>query len=146
FTFQVVSESGSPLIRRKVLLAALEAEQRSQTASDREQAALTSANYEFQVVNGDTPHLAKVELQPKRKHVMRVNGSLFLEEESADLVRIEGELSKRPSVWTRRVHILREYGRIDGVHVPLLMRSTADVLVVGASNFSMTYTYVEING
>jgi hypothetical protein len=41
FTFQVVSESGSPLIRRRVLLAALEAEQRSQTLSDREEAALT---------------------------------------------------------------------------------------------------------
>jgi hypothetical protein len=26
------------------------------------------------------------------------------------------------------------------------MHSTADVLVVGASSFSMTYTYAEING
>ena len=81
-----------------------------------------------------------------RKHVMRVYGSVFLEEESADLVRIEGELSKRPSIWTRKVEILREYSRIDGVHVPVAMSSKADVLVVGASTFSMTYTYVEING
>jgi hypothetical protein len=146
FTFQVVSESGSPLIRRKVLLAALEAEQKSQTVSDREEAALTAANYEFQNVGTATPHLVKVDLQPRRKHVMRVNGSIFLEEESADLVRIEGELSKRPSFWTRRVQILREYSRIDGVHVPVAMHSTADVLVVGASSFSMTYTYAEING
>ncbi len=127
FTFQVVSESGSPLIRRKVLLAALEAEQKSQTVSDREEAALTAANYEFQDVGAATPHLVKVDLQPRRKHVMRVNGSIFLEEESADLVRIEGELSKRPSFWTRRVQILREYRRIDGVHVPVAMHSTADV-------------------
>jgi hypothetical protein len=146
FTFQVVSESGSPLIRRKVLLAALEAEQRSQTVADRDEAALTTANYEFQDASAAMSHLVKVGLQPRRKHVMRVNGSIFLEEESADLVRIEGELSKRPSFWTRRVQILREYSRIDGVHVPVAMHSTADVLVVGASTFSMTYTYEEING
>jgi hypothetical protein len=146
FTFDVVSEEGSPLIRRRVLMAALEAEQRSQTARDREEAALTTNNYEFLDVNAVPPHFVRIDLQPKRKHVMRVNGSLFLEEESADLVRIEGELSKRPSIWTRRVQILREYGRIDGVRVPLVMRSTADVLVVGVSRFSMTYTYVEING
>jgi hypothetical protein len=146
FTFQVVSESGSPLIRRKVLLAALEAEQKSQTGTDREEAALTAANYEFQDVGTSTPHIIKVDLQPRRKHVMRVNGSIFLEEQSADLVRIEGELSKRPSFWTRRVQILREYSRIDGVHVPVAMHSTADVLVVGASSFSMTYIYTEING
>jgi hypothetical protein len=146
FTFDVVSEEGSPLIRRRVLIAALEAEQRSQTASDRDEAALTTANYDFLDVNAAPPHLVRIDLQPKRKHVMRVNGSLFLDEESADLVRIEGELSKRPSIWTRRVQIVREYGRIAGVHVPLAMRSTADVLVVGVSHFSMTYTYVEING
>jgi hypothetical protein len=146
FTFEVVSQEGSPLIRRRVLVAALEAEARSQTASDRDEAALTTANYEFLDMNATPQHLVRVEVWPKRKHVMRVYGSVFLEEESADLVRIEGELSKRPSIWTRKVEILREYSRIDGVHVPVAMSSKADVLVVGASTFSMTYTYVEING
>jgi hypothetical protein len=146
FTYQVVSEAGSPLIRRRVLLAALEAEQKSQMASDRDEAALTAANYDFLGVKAASPHLVQVDVSPKRRHVMRVNGSVFLEEESADLVRIEGELSKRPSIWTRRVQISREYRRIDGVHVPVAMNSNADVLVVGASTFSMTYTYVEING
>ena len=77
---------------------------------------------------------------------MLVEGSLFFDEESADLMRIEGELSKRPSFWTRKVHVVREYQRIGGVHVPVAMRSTADVLVTGESTFSMTYEYAEING
>ena len=55
-------------------------------------------------------------------------------------------LARRPSLWTRRVQVRREYTRIGGVHVPIAMSSTADVLVVGASSFSMTYRYVEING
>ena len=72
--------------------------------------------------------------------------ALNVDGDSADLVRVEGELSKRPSFWTRRVRIVREYARIDGMHVPVAMRSTADVLIVGASSFAMTYRYTEING
>ena len=77
---------------------------------------------------------------------MLVDGALFFQEDSADLVRVDGELSKRPSVWTRKVHVTREYQRIDGVHVPVSMRSTANVVMAGESTFEMTYQYVEING
>jgi hypothetical protein len=77
---------------------------------------------------------------------MLVDGSLFLEADSADLVKIEGELARRPSFWTRNVKVLREYSRVAGVHVPVAMSSTADVLFAGPSSFSMTYKYVEING
>lgn len=146
FSFEIVSESGSSLIRQRVLRAALKAEQESQSAEAREQAALTIANYEFLQMRPDSEHLLKIDIKPRRKHVMLVDGALFLEEETADLVRIEGELTKRPSFWTRRVRVVREYKRIDGVHVPVAMSSTADVLVVGTSTFSMTYDYAEING
>jgi hypothetical protein len=44
------------------------------------------------------------------------------------------------------VHIVREYARLIGVRVPVAMSSTADVLIVGSSSFSMTYKYTEING
>lgn len=146
FTFEVVSESGSALIRRKVLRAALEAEQQSQTPEAREQAALTAANYEFLEMKQDAEHLVKIGIRPRRRHVMLVDGALFFEDRTADLVRIEGELPKRPSIWTRRVHVNRDYKRIEGVHVPVAMNSTADVMIVGTSTFSMTYDYEEING
>jgi hypothetical protein len=146
FQFRIVSEEGSAIIRRKVLLAALEAERDAVTSGDREQAALTAANYEFLDMSPVPVNLVKVDVRPRRKHVMLVDGALFLEAESADLVRIEGELSRRPSIWTRNVRIEREYARVQGVHVPVAMSSTANVLVVGASTFSMKYKYVEING
>jgi hypothetical protein len=146
FTFQVASEEGSPLIRHRVLMAALAAEQKTRSSSDRDEAALTTVNYDFLDVKAASQHLVQVDVSPKRKHVMRIYGSMFLDEDSADLVRVEGELSKRPSFWTRNVQIMREYRRIDGVHVPIAMNSSADVLIVGTSTFSMTYTYLEING
>lgn len=146
FTYEIVSEEGSSVIRRKVLIAALEAERMAIGSSDARSAALTHANYEFLAVSEAHNELSKVDVRPRRKHVMLIDGSLFLDSDSADLVRVEGELSQRPSFWTRRVRIVRDYARVEGVHVPVSMRSTADVLIVGASSFSMTYHYEEING
>src|SRR5215471_5473224 len=47
FTFTVVSESGSALIRRRVLLEALLTEQRTVGSTAKHDAALTRANYDF---------------------------------------------------------------------------------------------------
>ena len=146
FTYEITSMEGSGLIQKKVLIAALEAEQKAVESANRGQSALTPANYEFLDVMPIDAHLVKVDVRPRRKHVMLVNGALVIESDSADLVRVEGELSQRPSFWTRRVHVVREYDRVGGVHVPVSMKSTADVLIVGSSSFSMTYRYSEING
>jgi hypothetical protein len=149
FTYQITSEEGSGTIRNHVLLPALQAEQKAVTA-DPKHMALTRDNYEFLTVaagGADAPEaLSQVDIKARRKHAMLINGSVFLEGDTADLVRVEGEPTERPSFWTRHVKIVREYARVGGVRVPVSMRSTADVLVVGASNFSMTYRYTEING
>jgi hypothetical protein len=146
FTYEITAREGSGLIQGRVLVAALDAERDAVKATDRDQSALTPANYEFLDISPEDTRLVKMDVRPKRKNVMLVNGALFIESDSADLVRIEGELSKRPSFWTRRVRVTREYERLEGVHVPVSMSSTADVLIVGASTFSMTYRYTEING
>jgi len=146
FRFTVLSESGSGLIRRKVLLAALEAEQKIVSKAARDESALTPANYEFQPLEPTVEAPAAIGVRARRKSVTLVNGTLFVHPERADLERVEGELADRPSFWTKRVRINRRYERIDGVHVPVLMESIADVRVVGASTFTMAYRYTEING
>ena len=77
---------------------------------------------------------------------MLLDGRVFLTESGADLARVEGYLVKRPSFWTREVHVVRRYERIRGIRVPVSMQSTARVLVAGRSTFSMTYEYESING
>ena len=147
FTYQITAQEGSGTIRNHVLLPALQAEQKAMKAADAKHMALTLDNYEFlAVAGGDRDALTQVDIKPRRKHAMLINGSVFLEGNTADLVRVEGEPTERPSFWTRHVRIIREYARLAGVRVPVSMSSTADVLVVGASNFAMTYRYTEING
>jgi len=147
FTYEITKAEGSGLIQGRVLKKALEAEQDAvESTTNKTQSALTPANYEFLEMSPLDERMVRVNVKPRRNHVMLINGHLVIESESADLIRVDGELSKRPSFWTRRVRIVREYERIAGVHVPVSMKSTADVLIVGKSEFSMDYKYAEING
>ena len=90
--------------------------------------------------------LASLAITPRRKDVLLIDGWVFVKQDDGDLVRIEGRLSKVPSLWTRHVEIVRRYGRIDGVHVPMEIESVAQVLIAGRSTFRMTYEYESING
>jgi len=147
FTYEITKMDGSVIIQKHVLIKALDAEQDAvQSVANKAQAALTPANYEFLDMSPLDGRMVRVNVKPRRSHVMLINGHLVIESDSADLVRVEGDLSKRPSFWTRHVHVVREYDRIGGVHVPISMKSTADVLIVGSSSFSMDYKYAEING
>ena len=103
------------------------------------------ANYNFEVEDWTSDGLLRVAIHPKRKDSLLMEGSIFLTGEAADLVRMEGLLVKRPSFWTRKVEIVRDYGRIHGVRVPITMGSTADILFAGQSTFTMDYEYESIN-
>lgn len=143
FSFEIISQSGSALVRRRVLLEALQTEQRMVSGQESRETALTRANYEFlNVADADGPVLS---VRARRKSPMLVNGTLFLDGDAA-LARLEGELAEKPSFWTRRVQVIRRYDHIAGVHVPVEMASVADIRIVGASNFRMSYRYLEVNG
>lgn len=146
FTFNVLSETGSAVIRRHVLMAALQAEQKAVARAAREETAITPANYQFVAATEAEATLIAIGVRAKRKSTMLVNGTLYLDPVRYDLERVEGELAERPSFWTRRVQITRRYARIAGVHVPVAMESNADVRIVGSSTFAMSYRYTEING
>jgi hypothetical protein len=146
FRFDIIRENGSELIRERVLVAALETEQRSRDPNHIARSALTRANYDFEVVRPATDGLVAIRLLPRRRTPMLVEGAALTRQDNGDLVRIDGRLSDPPSWWTQRVDIVRRYTRIRGVRVPVEMASSAEVRVAGAASFSMTYRYTMING
>jgi len=147
FSFEVLNESGSNLLRQRILRAALLEEQDNHNSAKLADSDFTRENYDFLVQestrDGD---LVRISLAPRRKSQLLIDGAAFVRRDDADLVRIQGVLSKRPSFWTRKVEITRHYARIDGVRVPIEVRLDADVLLVGDSAFDMTYQYLAING
>ena len=145
FQFEVLEENGSGMLRSRVLHGALEAERDAKRREKGAHGALTAANYTFGAGELTPDGMLRVAIHPVRKDSLLVEGSILLTNEAADLVRMEGLLVKRPSFWTRKVLIVRDYARIGGVRVPVAMGSTADILFAGPSSFSMSYEYESIN-
>jgi hypothetical protein len=146
FSFSVIEEGGSGYIRDKVLRPILQGERDLIARGDVARSALSPANYDFTGQAHAEPGVVRLAVAPRRKDITLIDGAVFVTDTDADLVRIEGRLAKSPSFWTRRVDVVRRYGRIAGVRVPLGIESIAHVRIAGRSEMSMTYRYEMVNG
>jgi hypothetical protein len=146
FRYTVVSEAGSESMRRRVFRAMLDGEREAESKGEPRNCTLAATNYTFDPDPGTVDGLFRVGIRARREHPMLVNGAVFFNPDNGDLVRVEGRLAKRPSFWTRRVDIVRSYARIGGVHVPVSLRSTAQVLFLGEGTLTMKWEYERING
>ena len=146
FSYQVTAEGGSSLVRSKVLRAVLEGEREVIAQGEAARASLALANYAFQPNGVDDDGLVNILLSPKRQERVLLSGTMFLQPDDGDLVRLQGRLAKNPSFWVRNVEIVRSYKRIEGVVMPVTLDSTAHVRLFGPSSLRMTYMYSEIDG
>jgi hypothetical protein len=146
FSFEVLAEGGSSYIRKKVLLPILEGERDIVSRGDATRSSLTTTNYDFAAEEPTGSGVVRLTVRPLRNEMTLIDGALFVTETDADLVRFEGQLAKNPSFWTRRVDIVRRYGRVAGVRVPLGVESVAQIRIVGRSEMTMTYHYEMVNG
>jgi hypothetical protein len=146
FHYTVAGEEGSEYIRNKVFRASLETEREMWKPGEPDAGALTPANYVFEDRGAQPDGLVSLAVKPRRKNILLVEGSIFLNPDDGELVRLEGQLSKTPSFWTRRVGIVRSYQRINGFRMPTALDSVANVRIAGDSTFRMTYEYESING
>jgi hypothetical protein len=143
FVYEILEEGGSEFIRKRVLRPALEKEAEVNRDGRARRGGLTAENYTFAapVREGE---LFRVGLVPRKREDMLVKGSLVTSADG-ELLRVEGELVKRPSFWTKSVQLVRCYERIGGLRVPVRLETVAQVRLVGRSTMVVTYEYLEIN-
>jgi len=145
FSYAVLEEAGSSLVRNRVLRAALETEAKT-IASGATQSALTPENYFIADAGEDERGLVRLRLQPRRKDQLLVDGFVLVTPGNAEVVRIEGRLAKNPSFWITRVEIVRRYESVLGFNVPVEVSSEAQMRIFGPSSFRMRYRYESIHG
>ncbi len=68
---------------------------------------------------------------PKHESVELLRGKAWVDAENFLVVRVEGEPAKSPSWWVKNLNVVIDYGRADGVWLPLATRATADVRLLG---------------
>jgi hypothetical protein len=152
FEWTVVSEAGSGYVRNKVLRKTLEGEREMVARGEPGRAAVSRENYEIGLrapeagaMDGGFGTL-RLQITPRRRDTLLVHGSVLLTDPEAELLEVQGQLAKSPSWWTKEVHVVRTYGRVGGVRVPVAMSSTAQVRFAGRSQFRMTNVYEHVNG
>jgi hypothetical protein len=146
FGYEIVTERGSDMIRSRVLRAVLDREQEMINEGNSDKAELTPDNYDFVDRGRDADGSQYVQIKPRRKDVMLVDGRMVLTPDGSDLLRVEGRLAKNPSFWTSLVNIVRRYARLGGVRVPVSTESTAKMKFAGTSQLEVSYEYKTING
>ena len=145
FSWTILEEGGSDRTREKVFRSVLETEAESWREGDRDAAALTPTNYQFNPMGVGPGGTVKLRLQPRREDARLIDGVLTVSGDGYPL-RLEGTLAKSPSFWVKSVRVVKQYGRFAGVALPTVLESTADVKFVGKSSFTMRYEYREVNG
>jgi hypothetical protein len=143
---EVAGEGGSGSIRSRVLKALLEEERRMLADGRATKAAVSRANYRFTQSGAERDGLIRIALEPLRKERTLLDGSMYLNPDDATLARIEGRLAKNPSWWISRVHVVRQYRKLNSAVLPVSMESVAQLRMRGSATLRMSYRYTKVNG
>lgn len=144
FSWHVLDQSGSERTRGRVFRALLESEAESWRSGARD-AALTPANYHFDLQPAARSGEYTLRLRPRRADARLVDGTLTVNADGYPL-KLEGRLAKAPSFWVKSVTIVKYFGRFSGVALPTVVESLADLKLFGRSTLTMRYRYHEVNG
>jgi hypothetical protein len=140
-TFQIVSESGSELMRNRVLKAAMEAEKESLRKDNRERTTLTPDNYEFALdaVEGSPPVFYVLKATPRISNKFLFRGKIWVNPQDFAVSRVECEPAKNPSWWTKKNQITTTYQKVGDFWLPAHMQSVTDVRIFGRSVLTIDY-------
>ena len=93
--------------------------------------------------DGHTCYVLDVTPKAHKKYLMR--GKIWVDTQEFAIVRMEGSPAQNPSVWTKRVHFVRQYEKHGHFWLPSSVQSDSDVLIAGQSSLTIKYSRYEIN-
>ena len=143
-SFRIVDESGSKLLRDKVLKKAMDSER--EASQDKDSAALAPANYNFQLVgsevlDGRPSYILQVDPRTPGKFLYK--GKVWVDAKDFALSKIEAEPAKDPSFWILRPQIHFRAAKVGAFWLPERNRSETKARVGGTAVLTIDYgTYL----
>jgi hypothetical protein len=93
---------------------------------------LSPANYDFTLIGRDTidgHDCYLLGIAPKREAVELVRGRAWVDANTFDIRRIQGQTAKSPSFWIKNLNVTLNYGAVNGVQTST--QAVADVRIAG---------------
>ncbi|MGI8771935.1 MAG: hypothetical protein ACR2JE_10910 [Acidobacteriaceae bacterium] len=145
-SFRIVSESGSKLLRERVLQKLLESEE--EALKDPARSALTTANYNFDLVatEGDAATPTYVfQVDPKHDSKFLYRGTIWVDGADFAVKRVQAEPAKNPSFWISKTAIAHTYIKIGQFWLPHHNQSDTKVRFGGVAALTIDYSGFHLN-
>lgn len=148
-TFKVVSESGSKLLIRQVLLKLLQSEREAQEERSRKALEISPANYDFKLES--TQHTPDgdfyvLDVKPNSKNKYVYKGKIWVDARDFAVARMEGSPAANPSFWVKNIEIQYQWAKISGFWLPVRNYSVTSVRLGGRAELSIDYSDYQITG
>jgi hypothetical protein len=141
-TYRVLSRTGPSLLRNRVLDRLLQEEREMSRGKLREQAIITSANYDMKLIGREAAGGAMcdvLEIIPKRKSPYLLKGRLWLDPANMVIVKIEGKPPTSASFFSGRPQIVREYKELNGIALAQHSHAVSSSFLFGRSTVDIEY-------
>ncbi len=148
-TFEVLNEQGSHVIQAMVFRPLREHETKTSAGPDKDDAAITPANYRVEAAGEadlDGRHCYLLRAIPRRRDKYLFRGTLWIDAQDLAIARIEGEPAKLPSFWVRKVTFVRSYRKVGDFWLPDEDTSVSDVKIFGSHTLTIRYSDYTLGG
>jgi hypothetical protein len=141
-TYKVLSRSGPSLLRNRVLDRLLQEETQMSRGRMREQAIITSANYDMKLLGKELVSgimCDVLELTPKRKSPYLLRGRLWVDPAKMMIVKVEGKPPASASFFSGRPQVVREYKHLEGFALAHHSHAVSSSFLFGQSIVDIEY-------
>jgi hypothetical protein len=133
-SFEVLSQEGSSLLRDRVIKRVIKAEEEGSQNESRQMSRISPANYRLRVsgveeLRGRECYV--LDLVPVSKSPYLVRGRAWIDRSEYAVVRVEGLLAKKPSVWVGSPKITQDYAKQGAFWLPSTSSSITDAPIFG---------------
>lgn len=147
--FRIISETGSKLLIRQVLLKLLQSEREAQEEKNRKALEISPANYVFKLENME--HAADgdfyvLSVKPKSKSKYVYNGKIWVDAKDFAVRRMEGAPASNPSFWVKNVEVQYQWAKFGGFWLPVTNHSVTNVRLGGKAVLNISYSDYQITG
>ena len=146
--FEIQSESGSKLLRNRVLRKILESEVEAARSSSRDESAINPNNYSFRLLpNDNSPNndCYILEAIPRRKSKFLFIGKIWVHSCDFAIVRIEGRPAVNPSWWINKATILQTYRKVGDFWLNDTNESTSGIRIGGKAVLRIRYLEYDLD-
>ncbi len=146
-SFEVMSQSGSATIRKRVLRRMIESELEASGDEIRDDTQITPRNYDFRLLAVENVEGRKcyvLEANPKKQNRFLLKGRIWLDAEDFAIVRIEGSPAKNPSVWIRKSRFVHRYEKFGRFWLAVSNQSETEALIFGRTQVGIEYSDYQI--